>query len=178
MAHEGAFQFDIQAEVDRYFDDSSCTDEESPRIVVLMGGTGSGKTTIRKERFSRGYVLVDAAEIFLSLSRGEFFPFPDAFEQPMDVIGGLVARRAISERRNIVTELIGAEIEAIKELIEAMRGIDYVVSAQFIDCDIEEAWRRNLARGDDNISCYYAEPYQLRWLLEAAGKQQTRSGQR
>ena len=29
------------------------------------------------------------------------------------------------------------------------------------------AWSSQ-ARGNDNISCYYAEPYQRRWLLEAA----------
>lgn len=129
---------------------------------------GSGKTSIRKQQFSTGYVLVDAAEIFLNLSRGEFVPFPDAFEQPMDTIGGFVARRAVSERRHIVTELIGADYEPTKELIEAMRTIGYSVAVQAITCDVDEAWRRNLARGNDNISCYYAEPYQRRWLLEAA----------
>lgn len=46
-----------------------------------MGGVAAGKTTFRKHRFSTGYVLVDAAEIFLNLSRGEYFPFPGHLEQ-------------------------------------------------------------------------------------------------
>ena len=141
---------------------------EEPRIVILMGGSAAGKTTLRKRRFATGYVLVDAAEIFLSLSRGEFFPFPDAFDEPMNIIGGLVACRATSERRHIVTELIGADYEPTKALVGAMRAIGYIVSAETVTCDLEEARRRNLARGDDSISCYYAEPYQRRWLIEAA----------
>src|SRR5437899_503582 len=106
MPSERGIQFDIASEVDRYFDDSSLRRGVEPRIVILTGGTGAGKTTIRKERFSTGYVLVDAAEIFLSLGRGKYFAFPDGLEQPMEIIGRLVARRAIFERRHIVTELI------------------------------------------------------------------------
>ena len=82
MSNERVFRFDIGAEVECYFDDSSVPRDEEPRVVILMGGTGSGKTEIRKQQFSRGSVLVDAAEVFLNLSRGEFFPFPDGLEQP------------------------------------------------------------------------------------------------
>lgn len=170
MLNERTFQWDLGAEIDRYFDASSVPSGEPPRIVMLMGGPASGKTTLRKQRYSTGYVLLDAAEIFLSLSRGEYFPFPEAFEEPMELIGRRVAQRAVVERRHIVTELIGSEFEPIKELIEAMRSIGYVVSVEAVTCDIDEAMRRNLARGDDNISCYYAEPYQRRWLQEAAQK--------
>jgi hypothetical protein len=169
MPNERTFHWDLSAEIDRYFDESSVSSGEPPRIVILMGGPASGKTTFRKQRYSAGYVLVDAAEIFLNLSRGEYFPFPEAFEEPMEMIGRLVAQRAVAERRHIVTEVIGADFNTTNELIEAMFAIGYKISAEFINCDIEEAMRRNLARGDDSISCYYAEPYQRRWLLEAAG---------
>ncbi|SRR6266446_907757 len=168
MPNERVFEFDIGAEIDRYFDDSSLPNGADPRIVILMGGPAGGKTTIRKQRYSTGYVLVDAAEIFLSLSRGEFFPFPEAFEEPMQIIGGLVAQRAISERRHIVTELIGSEFEPTEALIDAMFAIGYRIDVQAITCDIEEAQRRNLSRGDDCISAYYAEPYQRAWLHDAA----------
>ena len=168
MPNEQVLSLDISAEIDHYFDDSSVPRDGEPRIAILMGGPAVGKTTIRKQCFATGYVLVDAAEIFLSLSHGKFFPFPDAFEQPMDIIGGLIARRAISERRHIVTELIGSDYEPTKNLIEAMRAVGYMVDVQGITCGIEEAQHRNISRSDDNISCYYAEPYQRRWLLEAA----------
>ena len=114
--------FNINAEVDRYFDDSSLAKDAPPRIVIFAGGPASGKTTIRKQKCSSGYVLVDAADIFLSLSRGEFYPFPEAFEEPMQLIGGLVALRAIAEKRHIVTELIGADSKPTMALIDAMKA--------------------------------------------------------
>jgi len=162
------FNFSVDAEVGRYFDDSSIARDEPPRIVIFMGGPGCGKTTLRKQHYSTGYVLVDAAEIFISLSRGEFFPFPEAFEEPMQIIGSLVAQRAVSERRHIVTELIGADFDPTKAFFDAMQGVGYHIDLQAITCDVEEAQRRNLSRGDDNISCYYAEPYQRGWLHTAA----------
>jgi len=168
MPNERVFNFDIGFEIDRFFDDSSISRGEEPQIVILMGGPAGGKTTIRKQRYYTGYVLVDAAEVFLNLSRGDFFPFPEAFEEPMDIIGSLVAQRAIAERRHIVTELIGSNYEATKALIDALLAIGYRPNIQAITCDIAEATRRNANRGDDCISAYYAEPYQRRWLLQAA----------
>ncbi len=91
MSNEPTYNFVINAETDRFFHDSSLTRGQPPRIVILMGGPASGKTTVRKQRSSTGCVLVDAGEIFL-----------------------------------------------------------------------------NLSRGDDSISAYYAEPFQRRWLHEAA----------
>jgi hypothetical protein len=173
MPNERTFQWDLSAEIDRYFDASSVPHDEPPRIVIFMGGPAAGKTTLRRQHCATGYVLVDAAEIFLSLSRGEFFPFPEAFEEPLELVGQMVARRAVAERRHIVTELIGADLDATNALLEAMNAIGYEISAEFINCDVEEAMRRNLARGDDNISCYYAEPFQRRWLLEAANRVST-----
>jgi hypothetical protein len=114
--------------------------------------------------------VVDAGEIFLNLCGGEIYPFPDSFEDAINIVGSLVARRAISERRNIVVEIIGADYEAAQELIDAMETIGYFVSVHCVTLDIEEAQRRNLERDEDNISCYYSEPYQQRWLLEAVSQ--------
>ena len=168
MAKERVFNIDIGSEVGRFFDDSSIPLGAEPRVVILMGGSASGKTTIRKQNYSTGYVLVDAAEIFLNLSRGEFFPFPEAFEEPMEVIGHLVARRAIAERRNIVTEIVGSSYDATNALIEALLAAGYRIEVQAITCELAEATRRNANREDDCISAYYAEPYQHRWLVKAA----------
>jgi hypothetical protein len=60
---------------------------------------------------------------------------------------------------------------ATVELIEAMRVNGYQICVEGINCEVEEAQRRNLARGEDNISCNYAEPFQRRWLLDGARKQ-------
>jgi chloramphenicol 3-O-phosphotransferase len=159
---------DFNAEVDSYFDESSLSGDDPPRLAIVMGGPASGKTTHRKARFATGYVLVDAADVFLRLAKGEYLDFPDDLEQEMEIVGSRVAVRAIAERRQIVTELIAAEYEATVELIEAMRDNGYQICVEGINCDVEEAQRRNLARGEDNISCYYAEPFQRRWLCQAA----------
>jgi hypothetical protein len=98
-----------------------------PVAVVLMGRVAAGKTTMRKQRFSTGYVLVDAADIFLSLSRGEVLPFPAPLQEPVGLIGRLVAKRALSERRNE-------------------------------------------SRGGDDISAYYAEPFQRAWIIDACNE--------
>ena len=168
MQDERITRVDFVAEIDRYFDDSSLAGRDGPSIVILYGGVASGKTTIREQRYSTGYVLVDAAEIFLGLSRGEFLPFPGVLEEPMSIIGSLVANRAVLERRNIVTELIGAEIEPVKALIDAMRAVGYRVEALGITCDIEVAAKRNESRGEESVSSYYTEDYQRTWLQEAA----------
>jgi hypothetical protein len=158
----------LNAETDRYFESGSLPADGKPCLVLIMGGPATGKTTLRRQQYSTGFVLVDAADIFISLSRGGYYDFPEAFEEPMDLIGRLVANRAITERRNIVTEIIGSDFDATTELIEAMRSIGYKIEAVAVTCDIEEAMKRNLSRGEDNISSYFAEPYQRRWLIEAA----------
>ena len=162
------FSVDLNAEAGRYFDPSSLPADGDPCLVLIMGGPATGKTTLRRQKYSTGFVLVDAADIFISLSRGGYYDFPEAFEEPMDLIGRLFANRAITERRNIVTEVIGSDFEATTELIEAMRSIGYKIDGVAVTCDIEEAMKRNLSRGEDNISSYYAEPYQRRWLIDAA----------
>jgi hypothetical protein len=170
MPSERVFKFDVKAEIDRLFDDSSIPADGQPTAVILMGGPAAGKTTVRKQKYSSGYVIIDAADIFLSLSRGEFFPFPEAFQEPMDLIGRRVTHRALSERRNIVTEIIGAEVEPAQRLIEALKSIDYKVQLAAITCDIQEAMRRNMSRGDNNISAYYAEPFQRAWIIDTCNE--------
>jgi hypothetical protein len=171
MPTERFFHFHLDTEIDRLFNDSSIPADQRPNAVIIMGAVAAGKTTVRKQKYPSGYVLIDAADIFLSLSRGEFFPFPEAFQETMDLIGRLVADRALSERRNIVTEIIGAEEKPARQLVEALGSVDYAVHVVLVRCDdIQEAKRRNMSRGDDDISAYYAEPFQRTWIIDACNK--------
>jgi hypothetical protein len=99
---------DIQAEIARFFEPSSLPTDNPPQAVIIAGGVGAGKTTLRREKYSQGYVILDAAEIFLSLCRGRHLDFPGPLEEPMDLIGYGVARRIFREHRNFVVEIIGA----------------------------------------------------------------------
>ena len=167
MSGEKNIQFDLGAEIKKYFDNASISTNGSPEFVLLCGAVCNGKTTMRKQQYSKGYVLIDAAEIFLSLSNGEYYDFGTTFEEPLELIGSLITRQAIRERRNIVTEIIGATKEVMFPIIDAMKSIVYKINMIYVECEMEESWKRNVERSNDNISAYYTESYHQRWILEA-----------
>ncbi len=167
MLKEKVFSINLEEEIKKYFDDSSISADDLPEFVLLLGAVCTGKTTTRKNQYSKGYVLIDAAEIFLSLSNGEYYDFGTTFEEPLEIIGSLIARRAIEERRNIVTEIIGATQETPFSILDAMKSIGYKLNIVYNECEMGESWRRNVERGADNISAYYTEPYHKRWILGA-----------
>ena len=115
-------------------------------------------------------MLIDAADIFLSLSRGECLPFPEALQETMDLIGRLVARRALAERRDIVTEIIGAEAEPVRRLLDALRSIGYSIQGEVYACDVKEAVRRDESRDEGGISARVAEPFQSAWIIDACAE--------
>lgn len=160
-------EIDVASEIDRLFHDSSLAHAGPPRAAILMGGVATGKTTLLRNDYSQGFVLIDAAEMFHHLSGGDaLLDFPGALLEPLVLIGSLVAQRAISERRNIVTEIIGANFAPVEELISALKSTGYGVDVVAVTCDLEESMRRNETRGD-NISAYYAEPFQRQWIIGA-----------
>lgn len=164
---EQIYSYNLGSEVDRLFDDSSLVATERPKAVILMGGVASGKTTIRRQRFSKGFVLIDAAEIFHHLTpAGQSLDFPQALQEPLEIIGSMVARKAIKERRNIVTEIIGDEVDPTMELLSALKDSGYDIEPVGVTCSVEQALERNANRGD-NISAYYAGPFQQRWIVQA-----------
>ena len=173
MTETQVTQIKVGEEVEKFFDDTSISSSVAPEIVLIMGGVAVGKTTHRKRSYSSGYVVIDSAEVFLSLCRGGYFDFPGPFEELMEIIGQLIAERAVSEQRNIVTEIIGSEYEPTVALIEAMKGAGYKVNVVGLKCDLEESMKRNLNRGDDCISAYYADAYQIRWLFGAVSNANT-----
>jgi hypothetical protein len=165
---EGLFVFDIRAEIDKCFEESYSTNLEHPKLVVLAGGVCSGKTFIRRLKFGEDFVVLDAGQIFLSLSCGKYFDFGKMFEEPLNSIGLEVAKRAIRQRRNIVTEIIGASPEIIRLLNDLGESLGYKFELVPVFCDLEVAMERNANRSDDNISAHYTEPYHINWLLAAS----------
>ncbi|MFH0342905.1 MAG: zeta toxin family protein [Chromatiales bacterium] len=161
---------DIEAEVNAAFDESPLVEGNTPALALIMGGAAVGKTRFRRKRYARGYVVVDAGDIFIKLSRGGTFDFPSHLEKPMEVIGSSIARRAVRERRNIVVELIGAEFEPVDRLIDTYKSLGYRVNVNYLRADLEQSWEWNINRSENNISAYHAEPYNRRWLMAAAAK--------
>jgi len=161
---------DIIAEVQRFFGEPIAPTGLSPKLALVMGGAAVGKTRYRRKTFGPEFIVLDAADIFINLSRGQYFAFPSVLEQPMEIIGASIARRALRERRNIVTEIIGHEYEPTNALIDAMRRANYSVDVVALEKDVAEAWEWNLARSETNISALYTEPYHRRWLLGAVAE--------
>jgi hypothetical protein len=52
----------------------------------------------------------------------EYFEFGEAFEEPLEIIGSMIAQRAIREKRNIVTEIVGASSEEIISFLDSMHS--------------------------------------------------------
>ena len=53
MPDEKAVQFDINAEINKFFDNSSLPEGGSPKFILIMGIPGAGKTTLRQDSFSK-----------------------------------------------------------------------------------------------------------------------------
>lgn len=157
----------IDEELLRIVSQAEPASQSKPVAVVVMGGVAAGKTTLRKKNYGTGYVLIDAADIFLSLSPEQGLDFPDALLGPMEKIGSAAALKALSENRSVVTEIIGADQHKTTELIDALRSIGYEVKVVGVTCDVDEAFTRNMSRGPDNISAYYAESFQINWIVSA-----------
>lgn len=167
MSPTTSLHFDLTQETDRLLHESSIVESGDPTAVILMGGVAVGKTTIRKSDYSEGYVVIDSAELFHHLSRGDAtIAFPGPLQPAIDAIGASVTQKALSERRNIVTEIIGAKPEPAQELISWLRALGYKVDVKLITCDLQESLRRNEVRGD-NVSAFYAEHFQVSWIVNA-----------
>jgi hypothetical protein len=160
---------DPQAVIDAFFTLGAVAAEGTrPSFVLIAGPVASGKTTHRKKEYAAGYVVVDAAALFLAMAPGQVLDFPGVLEQPLDVVGSVLAHLAIEFQRNIVTEIIGMDADTMTRLVDAMTAVGYQTQVVYITCDVEAAWQRNCSRGENDISAYYAEPFNVRWLTTAA----------
>jgi hypothetical protein len=165
--NDPAVVVDVAREIDRYFDDSSLVEKREPEVVLLIGPVAVGKTRYRRKNYKSGYVLLDAGDIFIRLSRGRYIAFPSFLAKPMDAIGAAIAQRAVRERRRIVTEMIGTELEPVQLVIETMKASGYRVSIKAMTVDFELSAIWNQSRSNSNISAYYSERYHVKWLLDA-----------
>ena len=88
----------------------------------------------------------------------------------MEILGRVLARKAISEKRNIVMEIIGNEEEECRSLIDAMVAMGYKISLQQVYCDPAEAHKRHMKAVEEDphyISAYFTSSYHMKWILDA-----------
>lgn len=153
----------------KLFNKPESTSEKTPELILVMGGVCTGKTTHRRTKYnSEDYIHIDAGELFLDLSQGEYYDFPSHLEAEMNYIGLEKCYEAIVNKANIVLEIIGSDKEGIDNLVEFAKQLNYTVNVDFLDCELEVAMQRNENRTFETISAYYCEPYHFYWFKKAA----------
>lgn len=110
--------------------------------------------------------MLDAAEVFLNLSRGGVYDFPSFLLEPMNMVGRVVARYALIERRNMAVDLLVTNLTLLQDLFSALEMLGYRIDVQMLECSAQEAERRNQCREADCISAYYAQEHHWPWLVE------------
>ena len=161
----------LDESVQAWFDDSSRSDgpvPTPPRFVLVCGTPASGKTRLRHAKYASGYVTVDAGDLFRQLPGSESMDFPGEQAWILDAIGTAVAARALEERRHVVTEVFDLDQPATIELVEAMKAAGYRTEVVGVRASVEQSIAWNEARGIDNVSSYFTDEFNVRWLLDAA----------
>lgn len=142
-----------------------------PKLVIFMGGVGSGKTTIRKQQFTSDFVHFEFGEIYTAVKKavGEDNPKLTSF---VNLACDLILRESIETKKNIVTEIIGDNKDVIEKLAEGMKGLGYVVDLRFIHCDPAEAYKRHLKAVEedkDYLSAHFTQEATLSYFYHLLG---------
>jgi hypothetical protein len=158
----------------------NCLSEDSPKFVILMGGVASGKTTIRKEKFSKNFVNFDFGEIEFAV-KSAIGPNNPELERFVILTCALILRISLSSKRNIVIEIIGDDKDVIDPILGQMKKNGYAVSIEFVTCDPEEAYRRHIVaveNGKDYLSAYFTQQDTLFFFYQyfGLGKMPIKSG--
>ncbi len=127
---------------------SKASSESEPQFVIVMGGVGVGKTTIRHEKYN-DYVNFEFGEIF-NIFKKEFGEDDPKLTAMTSVACDLILNESIEKKKNIVTELIGDKEEDVRKLIDGMLDLGYKVSPLFITADPAESYKRHLKLVDEN----------------------------
>jgi hypothetical protein len=162
--------FKLDEELAKYFNASSICRGGELNFALFTGGVGAGKTTVRHQKCGKDYVHLDAAEIFANFAKGKTYEFPTAFEEPLELIGDLIAKQAIEQKRNIAMEVIGNSLEDSRALIDAMKSVGYKVHLANIQCDPVESYKRhiNAVQTDVNyVSAFHTQRFHYKWILNA-----------
>jgi tetratricopeptide (TPR) repeat protein len=159
-----------QNEIEKYLEDSSIRKGGNPSFVIMMGTVGAGKTTIRRKEYAKGYVNLDAGDIFANLAKGEYLDFPGELEIPLEMVGRMLAKEAIRQKRNMVVEVIGDSTEDTEAMAKVMVTAGYEIVPVLVKCEVKEGYLRHtkaVATDPKNISAYFTQDYHKKWILNA-----------
>lgn len=135
------------------------------KAAILMGPFCAGKTTIRREKYGRGYLHLDSADLFVALAGSAEPRFSGPYLAELDAIGRRLFEVGVENGFNLVIEVIGSEANILIAMMTKLRSCDYRVEVVHIHAPFEECVRRQEVRGDDNLSAYYTEGFHQAWVL-------------
>lgn len=142
--------------------------DNPPKLAIIMGGVGSGKTTIRKDKYGNGYVNLDIGDVSTAIKK-EFGENNPKFINLATTTFKLILNNIFDEKKNIVIEIIGDNAEVIDKLLDGFKKIGYDIHWVFIYCDPVEAYKRHVkaVKNDpDYLSAFYTQDVVLAYLFE------------
>lgn len=148
------------------------TTENPPKLVIFTGGVAAGKSTIRKQKYSSGYVHFDPGDIFAEMRKIMDESDPK-FSASVAVACDLLLREAIEKRKNIATEVIGDKYEPLKAVIDTMLEIGYTIDMQAVTADVAQSYQRHLKAVEDvpgYLSAYFTQDLTLATFSRVLGE--------
>lgn len=137
---------------------------KQPQYVIVCGPVGTGKSRMRKQKYSKDYVFIDAGDIYLKLTDNETKKV-DKIDQYVEITAKSLVSRAIEQKKNIVIEIIMDKEQPIKSIMDKMIEKGYKVQVDYIHNDPVKSWENNLNRGKHNISAYYSQDQTMSWFV-------------
>lgn len=140
---------------------------ETPEFIVILGPVGAGKTNYIKNNYGNGYVWIDMARIFFELQKETGIRL-NRRKEIINFIGLVTLDLAILEKRNIVVELIGDELEKVEKLINVMKSAGYDVKVTELNSSDDTCFPGAAEKNDEYMSSLYTESFHLSWFDKIA----------
>jgi len=138
-----------------------------PELIIIIGPVGAGKTSYIESNFSKGYVWLDMARIFFDLQKNTGIRL-NRRNEVMNFIGVVTLDLAILEKRNIVMELVGEELEKIDRIIDLMKTHGYNVKITVINSPDDTCFANTKPVSQKHMSSFYTENFHLDWFEKTA----------
>lgn len=116
---------------------------EAPYLVIIMGDIGAGKTTLRRQKYSQGYVNFEFGEICKAVKKEFPEDHPKLFDYSL-FTNFMILQESIKSKRNIVVEILGDNKDLIDPVIKKMLEVGYKLSLVCVECDLKKAYERHL----------------------------------
>lgn len=142
--------------------------DNTPLLVILTGGVGSGKTTIRNKNYANNFIHFEFGEIY-TLLKHTFGEANDKLMTYTSLACDLILQEAIKDKRNIVTEVIGDKKGILEHIMDGMINQGYKISVEYIYCEQAEAYKRHLKlveEDKDYLSVYFTQEATMAFFLK------------